>query len=196
MRRGNLWKDAAAVEGFMTDLPALMIVIIAVTVFMVTAASSIDLTSRAGSEARATRGSERLLDAFCDYGPIQMNGSMESGAWDGPNGQLSDEGLTTVSGDEEAATRLIDELRIPRDVTIVVEQFNGTADGTNERMSKRIWRFGPMVLDGEREGGGGMNGTGGTIKVSRPVLISDSGAGKDAHGRPVLLTGEVRVETR
>jgi hypothetical protein len=189
MVRWDLREDAAAVEGFMTDLPALMIVIIAVTVFMVTAASSIDLTSRAGSEARATRGSERLLDAFCNYGPVRMNGSLGYG--DGPEGQFSDEKLTAVSGEDGAATLLVDELRIPRGVSIVVEQFNGTDKGTNARISVRVWRFGPEELDG---GAGG--GEGGTIMASRPALISDSGAGKDAHGRPVLLAGEVRVVRR
>jgi len=188
----------------MTDLPALMIVITAVTVFMVTAASSIDLTSRAGSEAKATRGSERLLDAFCNYGPIQMNVSMGGGVWDGPEGQFSDERLTAVSMDEEAATLLVDDLRMPRDVSIVVEQFNGTGDGMNGRMSMRTWSFGPVVLDEDGKvdlgkGGGGElreEGAGGTVKASRPVLISDSGAGKDAYGRPVLLAGEVSVVTR
>jgi hypothetical protein len=125
MKHRTFRKDLRAIEGFMTEVPALAIITFAVTAFMISAvaASTIYLEDRARAEALGdARG---ISDAVASYPPILA---------DGRANRFSVDGLDAlVAGD------LVLELKNTGDMRVTIAESQGGngskwAFGTSDRV--------------------------------------------------------------
>ena len=83
MERPSFRKDLGAVEGFMTEVPALAIITFAVTAFMISAVAASTIYLEDKARAEALDDARDISDAVASYPPILADGRANRFSADG-----------------------------------------------------------------------------------------------------------------
>jgi hypothetical protein len=127
--RHRFWRDRYAVEGFFSEIPALVVVIIALTAFMINAIGAYSLHTEAMDVEGKIDRADSIAGAFSSFDPILHNGKTKR-FWAPALDDLEEEDIE-------------EHLNMPRTYRIIITEYTGIKDGC--RVPGVSWLFGEQL---------------------------------------------------